>query len=62
MVNLLAQMLKYLLKKMFNDFFLKGDLGWAESYIEEIGKQQILLTFLNGELKTFKFSKFIRGK
>ena len=38
-------------EKCIDDFFLKGDLGWAESYIEEIGKLQILQIFGMGSKK-----------
>ncbi len=50
-------------KKCLDDFFLKGDLGWAESYIEENWETTNLTDFLEWGAKNFhEFSKFIRGK
>jgi cyclopropane-fatty-acyl-phospholipid synthase len=50
-------------KKCLDDFFLKGDLGWAESYIEENWDTPNLTNFLEWGAKNFhEFSKFIRGK
>ncbi len=50
-------------KKCLDDFFLKGDLGWAESYIEENWDTPNLTKFLEWGAKNFhEFSKFIRGK
>ena len=50
-------------KKCLDDFFIKGDLGWAESYIEENWDTNNLTDFLEWGAKNFhEFSKFIRGK
>ena len=50
-------------KKCLDDFFIKGDLGWAESYIEENWDTKNLTDFLEWGAKNFhEFSKFIRGK
>ena len=50
-------------KKCLDDFFLKGDLGWAESYIKENWETSNLTDFLEWGAKNFhEFSKFIRGK
>ena len=50
-------------KKCLDDFFLKGDLGWAESYIEGNWNTPNLTNFLEWGAKNFhEFSKFIRGK
>jgi len=50
-------------KKCLDDFFLKGDLGWAESYIGENWDTPNLTKFLEWGAKNFhEFSKFIRGK
>ena len=44
-------------------FFLKGDLGWAESYIESNWDSTNLSDFLEWGAKNFhEFSKYIRGK
>ena len=44
-------------------FFLKGDLGWAESYIEGNWESSNLSDFLEWGAKNFhEFSKYIRGK
>ncbi len=49
--------------KCLDDFFLKGDLGWAESYIDENWDTSSLSDFLEWGAKNFhEFSKFIRGK
>ena len=50
-------------KKCLDDFFLKGDLGWAESYIENNWESENLSDFLEWGAKNFhEFSKYIRGK
>ena len=50
-------------KKCLDDFFLKGDLGWAESYIESNWDSTNLSDFLEWGAKNFhEFSKYIRGK
>ena len=50
-------------KKCLDDFFIKGDLGWAESYIEENWDNKNLTDLLEWGAKNFhEFSKFIRGK
>ena len=50
-------------QKCLDDFFLKGDLGWAESYIDENWETPNLTNFLEWGAKNFhEFSKFIRGK
>ena len=50
-------------KKCLDDFFIKGDLGWAESYIEENWSTNNLTNFLEWGAKNFhEFSKYIRGK
>ncbi len=50
-------------KKCLDDFFIKGDLGWAESFIQENWSTPNLTNFLEWGAKNFhEFSKFIRGK
>jgi len=50
-------------KRCLDDFFLKGDLGWAESYIEKNWESSNLSDFLEWGAKNFhEFSKYIRGK
>ncbi len=50
-------------EKCIDDFFLKGDLGWAESYIEGNWETSNLTDFLEWGAKNFhEFNKFIRGK
>ncbi len=50
-------------KKCLDDFFIRGDLGWAESYIEENWSTNNLTDFLEWGAKNFhEFSKYIRGK
>ena len=45
------------------NFFVKGDLGWAESYIENLWTTDNLSDFLQWGAMNFKyFSKYIRGK
>lgn len=49
--------------KCVSNFFLKGDLGWAESYIENMWDTEDLTGFLEwGALNFHCFSDFIRGK
>ena len=40
-------------KKCLDDFFLKGDLGWAESYIEKNWESSNLSDFLEWGAKNF---------
>ena len=40
-------------KKCLDDFFLKGDLGWAESYIEGNWESSNLSDFLEWGLRIF---------
>ena len=40
-------------KKCLDDFFLKGDLGWAESYIENNWESENLSDFLEWGAKNF---------
>ena len=55
--------IKILKDKCISDFFLTGDLGWAESYIEGNWNTPNLTNFLEWGAKNFhEFSKFIRGK
>ena len=55
--------IRLLKKKCLDDFFLKGDLGWAESYIESNWESSNLSDFLEWGAKNFhEFSKYIRGK
>ena len=50
-------------EKCLDDFFIKGDLGWAESFIHENWSTPNLTNFLEWGAKNFhEFSKFIRGK
>lgn len=50
-------------EKCLDDFFIKGDLGWAESYIQKNWETKNLSMFLEWGAKNFhEFSKFIRGK
>ena len=49
--------------KCVENFFLKGDLGWAESYIHGLWETTNLSDFLEWGAKNFhSFSSFIRGK
>ena len=49
--------------KCIENFFLKGDLGWAESYIQGLWETSNLSDFLEWGAKNFhSFSNFIRGK
>ncbi len=49
--------------RCLDDFFLKGDLGWAESYIYNNWETNNLSDFLEWGARNFhEFSKFIRGK
>ena len=55
--------IRLLKKKCLDDFFLKGDLGWAESYIESNWESSNFSDFLEWGAKNFhEFSKYIRGK
>ena len=46
-----------------SNFFLKGDLGWAESYIENLWDTKNLTDFLEwGALNFHCFTNYIRGK
>ncbi len=50
-------------ERCLDDFFLKGDLGWAESYINKNWETNNLSDFLEWGARNFhEFSKFIRGK
>ena len=49
--------------KCIENFFLKGDLGWAESYIHGLWEATNLSDFLEWGAKNFhSFSNYIRGK
>ena len=49
--------------KCIQNFFLKGDLGWAESYIENLWETTDLSVFLEWGARNFhSFSSYIRGK
>lgn len=49
--------------KCIENFFLKGDLGWAESYIEQLWETNDLPAFLEWGARNFHyFSDYIRGK
>ena len=48
-------------KKCLDDFFFKGDLGWAESYIENNWESENLSDFLEWGAKNFhEFSKIYK--
>ena len=50
-------------KKCLDDFFARGDLGWAESYIQKNWETNNLSSFLEWGAKNFhQFTCFIRGK
>tara|TARA_B100000886_G_C20399334_1_gene481848 strand:+ start:103 stop:1284 length:1182 start_codon:yes stop_codon:yes gene_type:complete len=50
-------------EKCIDDFFLKGDLGWAESYIEGNWDTPDLTDFLEwGALNFHEFTRFMRGR
>jgi cyclopropane-fatty-acyl-phospholipid synthase len=50
-------------KKCLDDFFNRGDLGWAESYIDKNWETANLTSFLEWGAKNFhQFSSFIRGR
>ncbi|MAV05961.1 MAG: hypothetical protein CMI71_03100 [Candidatus Pelagibacter sp.] len=58
-----AAEIKILNEKCLQDFFLKGDLGWAESYIEGNWDTANLTNFLEWGARNFhQFSKYVRGK
>ena len=49
--------------KCIEYFFLKGDLGWAESYIDQLWETKDLPAFLEWGARNFhSFSDYIRGK
>ena len=49
--------------KCVDSFFLKGDLGWAESYINNLWETNELSVFLEWGAKNFHdFTDYIRGK
>ena len=55
--------IKILKEKCISDFFLRGDLGWAESYIDGNWETSNLTDFLEWGARNFhEFSKYVRGK
>ena len=55
--------IKIINKKCLNDFFLKGDIGWAESYVLGNWETSNLPDFLEWGARNFhEFSKYVRGK
>ena len=55
--------IKILKEKCISDFFLRGDLGWAESYVDENWETSNLTDFLEWGARNFhEFSKYVRGK
>ncbi len=49
--------------KCIENFFLKGDLGWAESYVDQLWETEDLPAFLEWGARNFhSFSNYIRGK
>ena len=55
--------IKILKDKCISDFFLRGDLGWAESYIDGNWETSNLTDFLEWGARNFhEFSKYVRGK
>ena len=49
--------------RCIENFFLKGDLGWAESYIDQLWETNDLPAFLEWGARNFHyFSDYIRGK
>jgi cyclopropane-fatty-acyl-phospholipid synthase len=55
--------IKIVNKKCLNDFFLKGDIGWAESYVLGNWETSNLPGFLEWGARNFhEFSKYVRGK
>ena len=54
---------KILKDKCISDFFLRGDLGWAESYVDGNWETSNLTDFLEWGARNFhEFSKYVRGK
>ena len=55
--------IKILKDKCISDFFLRGDLGWAESYVDGNWETSNLTDFLEWGARNFhEFSKYVRGK
>ena len=55
--------IKILNEKCISDFFLRGDLGWAESYVNGNWETSNLTDFLEWGARNFhEFSKYVRGK
>jgi cyclopropane-fatty-acyl-phospholipid synthase len=55
--------IKILREKCLSDFFLKGDLGWAESYVEGNWETSNLTDFLEWGARNFhEFSRYVRGR
>ncbi len=55
--------IKIINTKCLDDFFNRGDLGWAESYIDKNWDTSNLTSFLEWGAKNFhQFSSFIRGR
>jgi cyclopropane-fatty-acyl-phospholipid synthase len=55
--------IKILKEKCISDFFLRGDLGWAESYVDGNWETSNLTDFLEwGARNFYEFSKYVRGK
>lgn len=55
--------IKILNEKCISDFFLRGDLGWAESYVDGNWETSNLTDFLEWGARNFhEFSKYVRGK
>ena len=55
--------IKILREKCISDFFLRGDLGWAESYVDGNWETSNLTDFLEWGARNFhEFSKYVRGK
>ncbi|MAI29082.1 MAG: hypothetical protein CMP38_02620 [Rickettsiales bacterium] len=55
--------IKILKEKCISDFFLRGDLGWAESYVDGNWETSNLTNFLEWGARNFhEFSKYVRGK
>ena len=55
--------IKILKEKCISDFFLRGDLGWAESYVDGNWETSNLTDFLEWGARNFhEFSRYVRGK
>ncbi len=55
--------IKILKDKCISDFFLRGDLGWAESYVDGNWETSNLTDFLEWGARNFhEFSRYVRGK